>query len=260
MATTIVHRGDLACGTGSAWRRHWRRHSSSWPASSAWAATGGYGPGGPGNAPPPGGFGAVIAARTVGKKGAHLVLAVPGGVAIISVAPKTFPTSVILKITSPDLGQITSSAAALGFPNARLLRNRCGCPAVERKARSIAVRRTHRRHAVRSVARSDRGAGRKPDRTDDNSSRRRRPSDCSTLDSPSPGMSTWRYSTPPRSLAAHIGRMDGWTEGRARRRGLECWHSPPPRRRTRRRCLRRCPCDGGTSTLTRARLLPPILG
>jgi hypothetical protein len=88
-------------------------------ASSAWAATGGYGPGGPGNAPPPGGFGAVITARTVGKKGAHLVVAVPGGVAIISVAPKTFPNSVILKITGPDLGQITSGAAALGFPGSK---------------------------------------------------------------------------------------------------------------------------------------------
>jgi hypothetical protein len=88
-------------------------------ASSAWAATGGYGPGGPGNAPPPGGFGAVIAARTVGKKGTHLVVPVPGGVAIISVAPKTFPNSVILKITGPDLGQITSGAAALGFPGSK---------------------------------------------------------------------------------------------------------------------------------------------
>jgi hypothetical protein len=85
-------------------------------ASTAWAATGGYGPGAPGNSPPPGGFSAVVTARTIGRKGTHLVVQVPGAIAVIDVAPKTFPTSVILKITAPDLGQITANAAALGFP------------------------------------------------------------------------------------------------------------------------------------------------
>jgi hypothetical protein len=88
-------------------------------ASTAWAATGGYGPGAPGNSPPPGGFSVVVAARTIGPKGTHLVLEAAGAVAVVDVAPKTFPSSVILKITIPDLGQVTSGASSLGFPNTK---------------------------------------------------------------------------------------------------------------------------------------------
>ena len=88
-------------------------------APAAWAATGGYGPGGPGSQPPPGGFSEVAVARTIGARATHLVVNVAGAVAVIDVAPKTFQGSVILKITSPNLDQITSSAATLSVPNTK---------------------------------------------------------------------------------------------------------------------------------------------
>jgi hypothetical protein len=84
------------------------------PATSAFAAGSGYGPGTTGPSGVPGAFSAVVTAQTLGTAGGKVSAAVGSDAVVVSVPAKDFANSVEVVLTQPDISAIPNALAGLG--------------------------------------------------------------------------------------------------------------------------------------------------